>query len=307
MIDRRSFIKSAAPLVVVLQSVTRGQLLVERGRFSAEDVPSAREMLLKLVNQERANTNLSRLVLDDLACRVAAEHALDMSKRQFLSHWGSDGRKPYHRYSFAGGVDAVQENVSSAENIQSVATDNVVRDLRDMHISMLLEVPPNDGHRRTILFPYHTHVGFGMALHDKALKLAELYLARYVRLDPFVNHSKPKSTVLLTGHLLNSRYFLHGVDVFYEPLPAPPEISWLQTPRSVSLPSIFVRQLPKAPPGTTYVDGGKGDFEWDRFGKFRVKVKLYRDEPGIYTIVFWIRRTPADKAFPGAQVCILSE
>ena len=305
MIDRRSFIKAAAPLALGLHSIARGQMPVERGRFSDEDVPYAREGFLKLVNQERAAAKLNSLELDELASRVAAEHALDMVKLQFLSHWGSDGRKPYHRYSSAGGTDAVQENVSSAENIQSVATDGVLRDLRDMHISMLLEVPPNDGHRKTILFPFHTHVGFGFALKEYSLRLVELYVARYVQIEPFVKQSKPKSTVVVTGRLLNASHFLNGVDIFYEPLAAPPEIDWLRAPRTVSLPSVFVRQRPKAPLGTRYTDGSTGDFDWDRSGRFLVRAKLFKEEPGIYTIVFWVRRAPADKGFPGAQVCIL--
>lgn len=305
MIDRRSFIKAAAPLALGLHSIARGQMPVERGRFSEEDVPYAREAFLKLVNQERAAAKLNGLELDELASRVAAEHALDMAKGQFLSHWGSDGRKPYHRYSFAGGTDAVQENVSSAENVQSVATYGVLRDLRDMHTSMLLEVPPNDGHRKAILFPFHTHVGFGFALKEYSLRLVELYLARYVQIEPFVKQAKPKSTVVVTGRLLNASHFLNGVDVFYEPLPAPPEIDWLRTPRTVSLPTVLVRQRPKAPLGTRYTDGSTGDFDWDRNGYFRVRAKLFNAEPGIYTIVFWVRRTPVDKGFPGAQVCIL--
>src|SRR6266853_1875536 len=117
-ISRSSFIKAAAPLALGLGASARGQIPLERGRFSADDLPLAREQLLKQVNAERASSGLSQLQLDELACKVAGEHARDMVEGDFLSHWGSDGRKPYHRYSFAGGTEAVQENVSSAQNIQ---------------------------------------------------------------------------------------------------------------------------------------------------------------------------------------------
>ena len=307
VITRRSFLKTAAPLALGLGTIARGQIPIERGRFSEADIPLAREQLLKFVNAERAQAGLSTVGLDELACKVASEHALDMAKGEFLSHWGSDGRKPYHRYSFAGGTDAVQENVSSANNIQSVTPNGVLGDLRDMHTSMLQEVPPHDGHRKTILFPFHTHVGFGIALHQHSLRLDELYLARYVRFDPFVRKAKPQSAVLLSGRLLNPNHFLNEVDAFYEPLPAPPDIGWLRTPRSVSLPDEPVRLRPRTPEGTRYTDGSRGDFDWGRDGRFRVRVKLSRHEPGIYTVLFWIRRVPGDKGFPGAQVCILSE
>ncbi len=306
-IGRRSFLKTAAPLALGVPAFVRGQIPIERGRFSEGDIPPAREQLLKQVNAERLSAGLSQLEIDDLACRVASEHALDMAKGEFLSHWGRDGRKFYHRYSFAGGIDAAQENASAAEYIQSVVPTAVVQDLRDMHVSMLEEKPPYDGHRQTILFPHHTHVGFGIALQGHSLRLDELYLARYLHIDPVVRHAKPKSTVLLTGRLLNPKHFLNQVDVFYEPLPAPPALDWLRQPRPVSLPDVYVTLRPRAPSGTTYSDGKKGDYEWSRDGKFRVAAKLFKDEPGIYTIVFWVRRVPEDKGFPGAEVCILSD
>lgn len=305
-VNRRSFLKAAAPLALVLAKVTRGQTPVERGRFNEDDVPLARAQLLKLLNQQRESLGLNPLDLDDLACKVAAGHALDMVTTGFLSHWGTDGRKPYHRYSFAGGFDATQENVGLDDNIESVSPNNVIRELVEIHTSMYLETPPNDGHRRAIVSPYHTHVGFGAALKDHNLRLVELYLSRYLRLDSFVPRAKAKTTLVLTGKLLNSKHFLHEVDVCYEPLPTTPELEWLRTPRPYALPDDYVVLKPKTPTGTFYTDGTSGDYDWED-GKFRVPAKLYKESPGIYTVVFWIRRTPKEKPFPVANVCITSE
>ena len=306
-INRRSFLQTAIPFALGVGAIARGQIPIERGRFSEQDIPLGCEQLLKLVNEERMSAGLNQLELDNLAGKVANEHALDMAKREFLSHWGSDGRKFYHRYSFAGGTEAAQENASAAEYIQSLTPTAVVQDLRDMHVSLFEETPPNDGHRKTILDPYHTHVGFGIALQEHRLRLDELYLARYVRIDPTSQQAKPKSTVVLTGNLLNPKHFLNQVDVFYEPLPTPPDLAWLRIPRPVSLPDLHMTLRPKAPEGTSYTDGSRGEYDWSRDGKFRVPAKLFKDEPGIYTVVFWIRRVPADKGFPGAEICILSE
>ena len=110
-IARRSFLKAAAPCLVFAvgsgRSIVKSQTVAERGRLDESDLPWVRDQLLKLVNSERAAAKLSQLKLDDLACKVANEHALDMSRGDFLSHWGSDGRGPYQRYSFAGGVDGL--------------------------------------------------------------------------------------------------------------------------------------------------------------------------------------------------------
>lgn len=296
-------------MVLTAPTIARTQVPVERGRFSDEQIPLVRARLLKLVNEERSQAGLSILEPDDLAARIAAAHAQDMLKGRFVSHWGSDGRKPFHRYSFAGGIDAVQENISAAENIQSLSPNAIINDFIDMHVSMIQETPPNDGHRRTILDPWHTHVGFGFAAQGHTLRLDELYLARYVQIDevPRLFKSAAKTKPFISGRLLNPKHFLHEVDVFYEPLPTPPDPVWLQTLRSVSLPDDYIRLRPKAPAGATYTDGTTGDYEWSRDGKFRVPPKFFKDQPGIYTVGFWIRTLPSDKPFPGGEVCFLSE
>jgi len=306
-INRRLFLKAAAPFTLSLSAIVRGQVVIERGRFSEDDLPWARNRLLELANAERSQARLSLLELDDLAGKVANEHARDMVTGQFLSHWGTDGRKPYQRYSFSGGIDATQENAGRADNIESVTPYGVARDLADMHTSMYLETPPNDGHRRAILFPPHTHVGFGIALKDHNLRLVEIYVSRYVHVDPVQQRAKRKATVLLTGRLRNAKHFLREVDVCYEPLPTPPDENWLHTLRPYSLPDDFVALRPRTTPGTRYNDGTTGDYDCDDKGWFRVPVKLYKDTPGIYTIVFWIRRVSTEKAFPATGICIQSE
>ena len=305
-INRRVFLKVSAAFAL-MPATASGQVPIERGRFSEADLPLTRNRLLEIVNTERSQAGLSALELDDLACRVANDHARDMATGRFLSHWGSDGRKPYERYSFAGGIDAIQENVSAADNILSVTPNGVAGDLLDMHTTMHDETRPNDGHRQAILASQHTHAGFGIALNGHSLRLSELYVSRYLEVNPFPRQAKRQTTVILTGKLLNAKHFLHEVDVFFEPLPTPPSADWLRTPRGYALPDEYVGLRPQAPHGAHYGDGSTGDYEWGSNGKFRVSAKLSRNLPGIYTIVFWIRRVPADKAFPAAEICIRAE
>lgn len=307
MIDRRTFLKLSAPIVAAIPAAGRAQNLLESSRFDDDQIAVARERLLEMVNSERAEAGLNTLKLDDLACRVANEHARDMAHRVFLSHWGSDGRKSYQRYALAGGTDAVQENVSSAEDIQSLSPSSVWSDLRYMHLRMLYELPPEDGHRKTILYRFNTHVGFGIALQNRSLRLVELYLARLVRFDSLTPPVKKDSPYNFTGQVLDKNYFLTNVEVCYEPPPAPPEISWLRRPRSVSYPEAYRQLHAKLPPGTIYSDGTVGDFESNSNGKFRVSVRLNKREPGIYTIIFWIAPQRGTHSFAAAQVCMTIE
>lgn len=298
---RRTFLTAAATLA--LGRITRGQVPIERGRFSEVDVPLALEQLLKQLNTERTQAGLNALQVDELACKVATEHARDMIQGDFLSHWGSDGRKPYHRYSLAGGTESVRENVSSAENIQSLTPTSVKGDLHDMHQSMLDEVPPNDGHRKTILFPQQTHVGFGIALQGHNLRLDELYLARYVDMEPIQRTAKPKEKMVLRGKVLNPKHVLTGADVYFEPPPTPPAIEWLRQLRSVGLPEPSERLMPRLPDNFVYENGSTGVIEMKGNGRFHTRVELSK-KPGINTIVFWLRAGNNGIAFPATEICI---
>jgi uncharacterized protein YkwD len=303
--DRRSFIKAAAVFAVARPISVKSQI-IERGRFSTEDVPLARQALLELVNAERWPRGLSQLELDDFACGVADQHAEDMLDGMFLSHWGRDGRKPYQRYSFAGGTDAIQENVSSADNIFSMTPVGVQNTLVDMHNSMILEVPPYDGHRRTILSPRHTRVGFGIAARQYSVRLDEIYIERYTQVDPIKRIAKPGSRINFSGRLLNPKDEVNGVYVYHEPLPTALPLEWLRIPRSYSMPDTFEQFLPRLPGNYVYVNGVRGVIETNSKGAFRAPVKLFK-RPGINTIVLWIRRARKEPAFPVTQVCIRCE
>jgi uncharacterized protein YkwD len=300
--NRRWFLKTAAPFALGLFTVARAQIPIERGRFNEADIPLARQQLLEMVNTERSKAGLNRLQLDDLACKVASEHALDMAKAEFLNHWGTDGLKPYQRFSFAGGTDAVQENVSSADQISSLTSTGVLRDLHDMHQSMIDEVPPNNGHRKTILYPWHTHVGFGIAMQGRNVRLDELYLSRYVTIDPLPREARTGTTVIFRGRL-NMSHYLNGVEVFYEPPPSPPDIAWLREPRSYGMPAPTDKLLPQLPDRLSYPDGSNGSIEIDSTNRFRVRVRLAK-RPGINTLMVWIKIGSPGVAFPAAQVCI---
>jgi len=302
---RRTFLTAVAPFALGLAATTRGQSPIERGRFSEDDLPAAREQLLKQLNAERTHAGLNALLLDELACEVAAAHAHDMIEGDFLSHWGSDGRKPYQRYSFAGGTEAVRENVSSATNIQSVTPYGVERDLFEMHQSMLDELPPNDGNRKTILFPQLTHVGFGIALKNHNLRLDEVYLARYIEIEPLPRRARPKEKVTLRGKILDPMHVVTGADVYFEPLPTPPAIEWLREPRSVGLPEPSYRLLPRLPDSYFYPDGDHGVIQI-KGNRFEARAMLAK-KPGINTIVFWLRPGFNGIAFPATELCIRVE
>ncbi|HEU4434219.1 MAG TPA: CAP domain-containing protein [Pyrinomonadaceae bacterium] len=300
--QRRAFLKS--------WSVPFGIALLEPAFFPLQEPEKFSELranLLQMVNEERAVEKLRALEIDELATRVATAHATEMATHEFASHWGRDGLKPYHRYSFAGGTDATQENVSAADNTWSNKMSDLKQDTSYLHVRLYQEKPPNDGHRRAILAPQHTHVGFGIAVDKLRLRVVELFVSKHVDVKSVPREARPKSVVPFAGKLLKRDHTLNSIEVFYEPLPKPPELSWLNDARSYGLPHESKTLRPKVMPPYMYSDRTTGDVSVELDGSFSVPVTLFHDKPGIYTLVAWLKPNRSGKAFPATEVCIRAE
>ena len=300
--SRRGFLKAAC--------AGFGATILDRGVSAddfAETIKDLRKNLLEMINEERAVEKVPPVELDDLATEVATKHAVDMATNEFASHWSSDGLKPYHRYSLAGGTDATEENVSSADNTWSTKPKDLKQDTAYLHVRLYQETPPYDGHRRTILARQHTHVGLGIAVQDLRLRLVELFVAKYVQVRPVKNAAKPGAEIPFGGKILRPDYSLNHVEVFYEPLPTRPELSWLRQSRSYGLPKESRVLRPKVAPPLVYADGTPGSVDTAIDGSFRAPVRLYKEKPGIYTVVAYLRSSKSDDAFPATAVCIRGE
>src|SRR5256885_2797003 len=217
--DRRSFLTNTSfALGSILsqraQAADRSATAKSSPPASLEDEQARvlRSELLAMVNRERDSHGLETLKLDDFASQIAAAHAQDMASGGFLSHWGRDGRKPYQRYSFAGGTEATQENDGAVDHSSYFLTsEEFMSDVLDSHRSMYLATAPNDGHRKTILAPQHTHVGFGVALNYGHARLSEIYVARYVRVDGYPPTRPRRSKFKFSGQLLQSTHIIQTI------------------------------------------------------------------------------------------------
>jgi len=238
-----------------------GVTLLDRTISPDDDLESTfkeiRKNILEMINEERDVEKVPPVELDDFATDVATKHAVDMVTNEFISHWGTDGLKPYHRYSGAGGTHATEENVSAVDGTWSMKAKDLKLDTAYLHVRLYQEKPPYDGHRRTILRPQHTHVGIGLALQSLRLRMVELFVAKYVEVQPIKREAKLGAQLSFSGKIMRRDYSLHHVEVYYEPLPTP--------------------------------------------------VRLYKNKPGIYTIVVWINGSITGRAFPVTAVCIKAQ
>ena len=131
-------------------------------------IAEARKYMVELINRDRASMGLAAVTLDDgPPTRAGQGHAEDMAANGYLGHWGLDGSVPEERFTAAGGTDMVLENVSCFVDERTRALDpsppiDPVQ-IERTEAMFFNEVPPNDGHRKNILKPWHKKVGIGIA------------------------------------------------------------------------------------------------------------------------------------------------
>ena len=106
----------------------------------------------------------------------------------------------------------------------------------------------------------------GATLLDR--NTVELFVAKYLQVEPIKRRAKPGDRLTFTAKLPKEGYYLESVEVFYEPLPKPPEMSWLRQPRSYSLPDESRVLRPKAPPPYYYADRTTGVVEMSLDGRY---------------------------------------
>jgi len=304
--SRRNFLKSSAALAFCYSAGDVPRLLAHI-TDDEKTLNQLRNNLLQMVNEERAVSKLSPVATDALATEVATKHAREMAQHKYVSHWNREGLKPYQRYSLANGFHATQENISAADNTWSSELKDLIQDTSYLHLRLYNETPPNDGHRKAILAPQHTHVGFGIAVDELRLRVVELFVAKYVELVSQPQKGKPGETIYLKGKLLKWYYTLTLVEVFYEPLPRKLDVEALNQSRNYSLPAESVNLRPRLQPPYQYADRLPGVIEVDPDGSFRAPVTLFKNSPGSYTIVCWVKLRGSAKAFPATEICIRAE
>src|SRR5438132_2035005 len=161
-------------LLVISAPLAQGGGPIDETRFTL------REEFLRLINRDRQQFGLRPVQLDALSSAVADTYCLEQIHNGTTGHFTLDGQAPYMRYSFAGGNDGVSEN-AAAWSANYRLTDRALYEMmRRSQKAMMGEVAPHDGHRRTILDPYATHVGIGLAWEGGEFRLTEEFVRRYM-------------------------------------------------------------------------------------------------------------------------------
>lgn len=114
---------------------------------NSSTLTDAEQQMLKLVNDARAQNNLSPLKIDMQLCNVARIKSQDMIDNKYFSHSSPKYGSPFDMMK-SFGVNFVQagENIAGNQNVQNAE-------------NALMNSP---GHRKNILSPDFTHIGIGI-------------------------------------------------------------------------------------------------------------------------------------------------
>lgn len=275
-----------------------------------------RDEFLRVINRDRAANGLAPVQLDPAASDVADAYCRDQIRNGTTGHIGTDGLTPYMRYSFAGGNDGVSENAAAWSAPYHFSDRALLDMIQRSERAMLHEMPPHDGHRRTILDPFATHVGIGLAWRGGEFRLTQEFIRRYVDWK----HPLPR-TALEREHASGGGkpaggYHVEAITVHYEAVPRALSAAQVNGMDSYSLPDRRRDYLPRLRTyrelrgdgavyevREQYTDGRRGDFSVTRDGAFTFNVP-FNDGAGVYTVVVWLRGPNAQSPIAASNVSI---
>ena len=304
-------------LVAMTVAFTFGATLAQGEGAADETRMTLRAELVRLINHDRARFGLAPVQLDAQASAIADAYCRAQIRNGTTGHFTTDGEAPYMRYSFGGGNDGVSEN-AAAWSANYGFSDRALYDMmRRSEAAMMAELPPHDGHRRTILDPAATHVGIGLAWEHGELRMTQEFIRRYIDwARPLPRRLSSPQPILCSGSAAKG-YDVEAITVHHESLPQPMAVVTANAIQSYSLPESRREYLPRLKGKFTrrvdggfeevteqYSDGRRGDFQVAPDGHFAFAIPL-PDGPGIYTVVVWVRRHgSAGEAFPASNVSI---
>ena len=155
------------------------------------------------------------------AAQLHAEASLEGC---YSSHWGSDGLKPYMRYSLAGGYQSNGENGSGLDYcIERSDGYTALPAIRTEIRKTMTGWMGSPGHRRNILEKNHRKVNIGLAWDRYNLMAVQHFEGDYVEYETLPEFDKGK--LRLEGKVKNGARFDVGdtipVEIFYDPPPHP--------------------------------------------------------------------------------------
>ncbi|HSB36813.1 MAG TPA: hypothetical protein VLH41_08035, partial [Thermoanaerobaculia bacterium] len=226
------------------------------------------------------------LAYDLVGAKAGDAFCQDAASRAFIGHWDLEGRSPYLRWAIAGGVDYHGENVSSVSwTGRTVKASEIEEMLLAAHARMMAETPPDDGHRRAILDPAWTHVGFGVGWAGGEFRMTEEFSRRVSEWVDLPAGPVRSGGSAPFGMKLPQGWNPGVIDVCFESAPSPLSRAEIARRGSYAYPKATTELRPLLVGPYRYGDGSAGQFETTG-GRISVAIPLSRG-PGHYWVLVY--------------------
>ena len=252
--------------------------------------------VLNRINKDRSDSGLLPV---ELSSNQAAQiHAEDVFRTRQISHWMTNGEKPYMTYTQYDGEGSVQQNVAiagfSPEQYEQCVTNVLIEceeieplsTIDQLQYEMMYNDKEccNDGHKNNILNPRHTHVSIGIVYDQYYLALVQNFENNY-GLDVEVEDSE----IEMSGTLLDGQ--LDHIAVYYDEMPTQAVYEQNKDLLSYSAGELVAVVVKPLPPGYYYESlEGYDVIEADRWIQQRDSVNVgfdladAVDKDGTYTL-----------------------
>ena len=260
--------------------------------------------LFERINLDRARNGVPPVQYEPRAALVGDRFCLDSATAGLTGHWDLEGRAPYVRWGLAGGVDFHAEN-AAAFSIKRAPLPRPARDLMlEAHANMMAEVPPADGHRRTILDTTFTHVGIGLADTGTEMRMTEEFTrVAFEWIETPAGPLRAGQKAAFAGKPLKG-WRVGVVEIRFEPPPRPLTVLEVRQRRAYSYPDVIRSLVPAASVPLGYYPTRRGDFNVGPDGSFSIRFPLDAG-PGNYFVLCYVRPERETTAVMGAATAAM--
>jgi len=234
------------------------------------------QYVLDRVNKDRTDMGLLPVKLS--SNEAAQMQAEDVFRTKQISHWTTNGEKPYMTYTQYDGEGSVQQNVAiagfSPEQYEQCVTNILVECEKIEPLSTIEQLQNemmyndkeccNDGHRNNILDPHHTHMSIGIVYDQYYLAFVQNFENNYgLKVDV------KNSEIEVSGTLLEGQ--LDHIAIYYDEMPSREVYEQNKDLLSYSageLVAMVVKPLPPAyyyesPQGYNLIEANRWDVQGD--------------------------------------------
>jgi cysteine-rich secretory family protein len=266
------------------------------------NIDELREFALEKINEDRKKYDLPPVMLSDN--QAAQIHAEDVLKTKQISHWMTNGEKPYMTYTRYGGTGSVGQNVGLSGDKQYAQDCASVfymchpmdpfREIENHEYNMMYDdAESNWGHRDNIIDKRHTHVSIGIAYSDYAFVIVQNFENHYIKFSQSIVTDDNKE-VHLVGQI-DPVFKLYNILIYYDELPSASIYENYKAQRYYEMGDMVAGVVP--PDGSYYptiktIVASKWN---EKNGAIDIRFNLSDEKPGVYTVMLWLEDDKRDQ------------